>query len=215
MKLFLDTTDINEIKKFYEIGSVDGVTTNPSLLSSISGDVKGIIKEICNVCKEDPVSLEVISTDFAGMMKEAEDFRSIADNICIKLPLTFDGLKACKELSGMEVMTNVTLCFSSTQALLAAKAGATFISIFIGRLDDLSYNGLDIVRDVKEVYMNYPEISTEILAASVRHPLHVAEVAKIGADIATIPSKVMNQLYKNPLTDIGLQQFMNDWKKRG
>jgi transaldolase len=193
-------------------GLIDGVTTNPSLIAKNGQDIKKILQEICEIVPG-PVSAEVTATDFNGMLKEAAVLLQIAHNIAIKVPLTVDGLRVCKQLSSQGHAVNVTLCFSANQALLAAKAGATYISPFIGRLDDISMGGLGLIQEIRQIYDHYPHFKTEILAASVRHPLHVLEVAKIGADVVTIPPAVFRQLYKHPLTDSGLQTFLEDWEK--
>ena len=213
MKIFLDSAEIDEIKKWNATGLIDGVTTNPSLIAKSGRNILETIKEICQIISGS-VSAEVTATDTPTMLKEAEILRKIAENVTIKLPLTQDGLKACKVLSDEGATTNVTLCFSAAQALLAAKAGATYISPFIGRVDDMGSNGLILIEEIVQIYQNY-SFSTQVLAASIRHPIHVVEVAKIGADIATLPSKALEQLFKHPLTDNGLQAFLEDWKKTG
>jgi transaldolase len=214
MKFFVDTADVAEIKTLAATGLLDGVTTNPTLVAKAGQDFKGIIKEICAVVPG-PVSAEVAAIDYEGMMREAEVLRKIAKNVTIKVPLTMDGLKACKALTGDGTMVNVTLCFSSNQALLAAKAGATFVSPFIGRLDDIGLNGMDVIREIRTIFDNYPDLSTDILAASIRTVNHVKEAAMIGADVATIPPAILKALVKHPLTDAGLTAFVNDWKKTG
>ena len=214
MKFFVDTADVAEIKDLAATGLLDGVTTNPSLVAKAGRDFKEIVAEICAVVPG-PVSAEVAATDYDGMMREAEVLRKIAKNVTIKVPLTMDGLKACKALTGDGTMVNVTLCFSATQALLAAKAGATFVSPFIGRLDDIGLNGMDVIREIRAIYDNYPDLSTDILAASIRTVNHVKEAAMIGADVATIPPSILKQLVKHPLTDSGLATFVADWKKTG
>ena len=213
MKIFLDSAEIDEIKKWNATGLIDGVTTNPSLIAKSGRNILQTIKEICQIVSGS-VSAEVTATDTPTMLKEAEILRKIAENVTIKLPLTQDGLKACKILSDEGATTNVTLCFSAAQALLAAKAGATYISPFIGRVDDMGSNGLILIEEIVQIYQNY-SFSTQVLAASIRHPIHVVEVAKIGADIATLPAKALEQLFKHPLTDNGLQAFLEDWKKTG
>ena len=213
MKIFLDSAEIDEIKKWNETGLIDGVTTNPSLIAKSGRNILETIKEICQIVSGS-VSAEITATDTPTMLKEAEILRKIAENVTIKLPLTQDGLKACKILSDDGATTNVTLCFSAAQALLAAKAGATYISPFIGRVDDMGSNGLILIEEIVQIYRNY-SFSTQVLAASIRHPIHVVEVAKIGADIATLPAKALEQLFKHPLTDNGLQAFLEDWKKTG
>lgn len=214
MKFFVDTADVNAIRDLNDIGLIDGVTTNPSLILKSGRDIIEVTKEICSIT-DGPVSAEVTAMDYEGMMREAAVLAKIADNICIKLPLTMDGLKACKALTSDGHKTNVTLCFSANQALLAAKAGATYISPFIGRLDDINIDGLQLIEDIRTIYDNYPNLKTEILAASCRTLNHVSDVAKIGADVATIPPDVIKKLVKHPLTDAGLTQFVADWKKTG
>ena len=211
MKFFIDTANVEEIKTAYEYGLIDGVTTNPTLVSRENRDFYDLIKEICSIV-DGPVSAEVISLDYEGMVKEAKELAKLADNIAVKIPMTQDGIKAVKTLSSDGIMTNVTLVFSPLQALLAAKAGATFVSPFVGRLDDISHYGIDLVAEIVEIYSNY-NFETEIIVASVRNPLHVLDAAKIGADIATIPFKVLMQFVKHPLTDIGIERFLNDWEK--
>ncbi|HPG88024.1 MAG TPA: fructose-6-phosphate aldolase [Hyphomicrobium sp.] len=208
------SADVAEIKELADTGLLDGVTTNPSLIAKAGRDFKEIVAEICAVVPG-PVSAEVAATDYAGMMLEAEILRKIAKNVTIKVPLTMDGLKACKALTGDGTMVNVTLCFSANQALLAAKAGATFVSPFIGRLDDIGLNGMDVIREIRAIYDNYPDLSTDILAASIRTVNHVKEAAMIGADVATIPPSILKALVKHPLTDSGLATFVADWKKTG
>lgn len=214
MKFFVDTGDINEISKLIETGMVDGVTTNPSLVASSGKDFVSLVREICQLVPG-PVSAEVLATDYPTMMKEADVLRNIADNVCIKVPLTVDGLKTCKQLSQEGTDVNVTLCFSVVQALLAAKAGATYVSPFIGRLDDIGESGMDLIRNIVDMYGNYPELNTQVLAASVRSPSHILESAMAGADVATLPPKILWQLYQHPLTDKGLDGFMKDWAKTG
>ena len=214
MKFFVDTADTAEIKELAATGLLDGVTTNPTLIAKAGRDFKEIVAEICAVVPG-PVSAEVAATDYAGMMREAEVLRKIAKNVTIKVPLTMDGLKACKALTGEGTMVNVTLCFSANQALLAAKAGATFVSPFIGRLDDIGMNGMDVIREIRTVYDNYPDLLTDILAASIRTVNHVKDAAMIGADVATVPPAILKALVKHPLTDAGLAQFVADWKKTG
>ncbi len=213
MKFFVDTADINEIKELAATGLLDGVTTNPSLIAKSGKEFVPLIKEICDVVSG-PVSAEVAATDYATMRKEAEVLRKIADHVAVKVPLTPDGLKVCKELSDDGTMVNVTLCFSPAQALLAAKAGAAFISPFVGRLDDISSDGLNLIQDICLIYQNY-DFDTEILVASVRSPMHIIESAKMGAHVMTSPASVIKQLYKHPLTDSGLAAFVEDWKKTG
>ena len=211
MKIFIDTANIDEIREMNDLGIIDGVTTNPTLVSREGKDFGSIIGEIVSIV-DGPISAEVISLNLEGMVSEARQLSKIHKNINTKIPLTKDGLKAVKILSKEKINTNVTLCFSATQALLAAKAGATYISPFIGRLDDINHLGMNLVRDIKEIYSNYG-FKTKIIVASVRHPLHVLDAAKAGADIATVPYKVLAQLVKHPLTDIGIQRFLEDWKK--
>jgi transaldolase len=213
MKFFIDTANIDEIKKANELGLLDGVTTNPSLVSKEGRDFKELIKEICGIV-DGPVSAEVVSTNYNGMVEEARDLAKLADNIVVKIPLIKEGLQAVKILSGEGIKTNVTLCFSPVQALMAAKAGADYISPFVGRLDDLSHVGMEIVEQIVTIYENYG-YDTEIIVASIRNPVHVLDSALMGADIATIPYKVMEQLIKHPLTNIGLENFLSDWKKLG
>lgn len=214
MKFFVDTADVAEIKELAASGFVDGVTTNPSLVAKAGRDFKEIVAEICALLPG-PVSAEVAATDYAGMMREAEVLRRIAKNVAIKVPLTLDGLKACKALSSDGTMVNVTLCFSANQALLAAKAGATFVSPFIGRLDDIGLDGMDLIREIRQIYDNYPGFTTDILAASIRTVNHVKDAALIGADVATIPPSILKALVKHPLTDAGIATFVADWKKTG
>lgn len=213
MKFFLDTADVAEIRALAASGLVDGVTTNPSLVHKAGRNFLEVVKEICALVPG-PVSAEVVATDYAGMMREAEVIRAIAPNVCVKLPLTLEGLRACKALTGDGAMVNVTLCFSAPQALLAAKAGATFVSPFIGRHDDAGFNGMALIEDIRLIYDNY-DVTTEILVASVRHPVHVLEAAKIGADVATMPPAVLRQLAGHPMTDRGLDAFLADWAKTG
>jgi transaldolase len=211
MKLFVDTGSIKEIETMAALGIIDGVTTNPSLLAKESGDFKQNLKRICDIVKG-PVSGEVTATDFAGMMTQGHDIAKIDAHMVVKVPLTRDGIRACKALSGEGIRVNVTLCFSAAQALLAAKAGASFISPFVGRLDDIATNGMELIREIVAIYSNY-EFTTEILVASCRHPIHVVEAAKLGADIATCPPAVIDQMFNHPLTNIGLEKFLKDWEK--
>ena len=211
MKIYIDSSDIKEIKEINKTKLVDGITTNPSLIAKQNKDIKTILKEICKEIKG-PVSAEVTAEDCAGMLKQAQVLKKIAKNIVIKLPLTYEGLKACSKLSKKKVKTNVTLCFSVTQALMAAKCGATFVSPFIGRLDDIGENGVDLIKDIRKVFDNYKNLKTQILSASIRNVDHVKEVAKAGSDIATIPTKVFHEMYKHDLTDKGLKLFLDDWK---
>jgi transaldolase len=214
MKFFVDTAEINEIRELAATGLLDGVTTNPSLIAKSGRKITEVIAEICALVPG-PVSAEVAATEYGQMLKEAAVLKAIAPNVTIKVPLTPDGLKACHALSQEGTMVNVTLCFSAAQALLAAKAGATFISPFVGRLDDIGQNGMDLIADIVQIYANYPAIKTEVLVASIRNPIHLIEAAKIGADVATIPPAVIKQLYKHPLTDSGLAAFLADWAKTG
>ncbi|MCL5035121.1 MAG: fructose-6-phosphate aldolase [Bacteroidetes bacterium] len=213
MKFFIDTANLDEIKEAAELGVLDGVTTNPSLVAKEKYDItfKELIAEICRTVPG-PVSAEVVSTDTDGMLREAHELVKIADNVVVKIPLLKDGLKAVRKLKSEGIKTNVTLCFSATQALLAAKAGASYISPFVGRLDDISEDGMELVEQIIAIYHNYG-YDTEVLVASVRHPMHVVQAALMGADIATMPFKVIEQLAKHPLTDMGLERFLADWKK--
>lgn len=212
MKFFIDTANINEIKEAHAMGMVDGVTTNPSLIAKEGGDFKEIITEICQIV-DGPISAEVISLDTDGMVAEARDLARIHENIVVKIPMTVDGLKAVRLLAAEGIKTNVTLIFSPLQGLMAAKAGANFVSPFVGRLDDLSQEGMLVVEQLVEIYSNYA-LDTEIIVASVRNPLHVLEAALVGADIATIPFNVLSKLAAHPLTDKGIQAFLDDWKKQ-
>jgi transaldolase len=213
MKFFADTAEISEIRELAATGLLDGVTTNPSLIHKSGRDFLEVVREIAGVVSG-PVSAEVVALDFDGMMREAEVLRKIGDNIAVKVPLTPDGLKTCKALTSDGTMVNVTFCFSSAQALLAAKAGATFISPFVGRHDDVGFNGMELIADIRLIYDNY-DFPTQILVASVRHPIHVVESAKIGADVMTAPPKIIWQLFKHPLTDAGIKGFLADWEKTG
>ena len=213
MKFFIDTANIAEIKEANAIGMVDGVTTNPSLIAKEGGDFKEIITEICSIV-DGPISAEVISLETDGMVSEARELATIHDNIVVKIPMTIDGLKAVRLLTAEGIKTNVTLVFSPLQALMAAKAGASFVSPFVGRLDDLSQDGMVLVEQIVEIYSNYA-YDTEIIVASIRNPLHVLESALMGADIATIPFNVLSKLAAHPLTDKGIEAFLNDWKKAG
>lgn len=213
MKFFADTADTAAIADLAATGLLDGVTTNPTLIARAGRDFLEVTAEICRLT-DGPVSAEVVALDHAGMLREAEILRKIADNVCIKVPLTIDGLKTCKALTGEGTMVNVTLCFSANQALLAAKAGATFVSPFLGRHDDNGFDGLDLIRDMRLIYDNY-NFATQILAASVRHPVHVMECAKIGADVATMPPAVIHQLARHVLTDKGIEGFLADWAATG
>jgi len=213
MKFFVDTADTAEIRDLAETGLLDGVTTNPSLIHKAGRDFLEVVREICGIVPG-PVSAEVVAADHAGMMREAEVLRKIAANIAVKVPLTIDGLKTCKALTGDGTMVNVTLCFTANQALLAAKAGATFISPFVGRHDDTGFDGMQIISEIRTIYDNY-EFGTQILVASIRHPIHVLQSAMIGADVMTAPPAVIRQLFKHPLTDKGLEGFAADWAKTG
>ena len=215
MKFFIDTANLDEIREANELGLIDGVTTNPSLVAK-EGDVdfKEHIAKICGMVKGD-VSAEVTSLDTAGMLREGREYAKIAPNVVVKCPLTLDGLKATRILNDEGTGVNVTLCFSAAQAILAAKAGATFISPFVGRLDDIGQDGLDLIADICTIYSNYPDFKTEVLVASIRHPIHIIESAKLGAHVATIPPSVMKQLAQHPLTDKGLAAFLADWQKTG
>jgi len=211
MKIFIDSGNIKDIETLAALGIIDGVTTNPSLLAKEPGDFRDNLRKICQIVKG-PVSGEVTATDFAGMLTQGRDIAKIDSYMIVKVPLTRDGIKACKTLSGEGIRVNVTLCFSAAQALLAAKAGATFVSPFVGRLDDVGTNGMELIREIVEIYNNY-DFGTEILVASCRHPIHVIEAARLGADICTCPATVIEALFKHPLTDIGLEKFLKDWEK--
>ncbi len=211
MKFFIDTANIDEIKEAASMGLLDGVTTNPSLVAKEGGDFKELLNEIVKVV-DGPISAEVVSTDFNGMMDEAHDLAKIHKNIVIKIPLIMEGIKVVKALSAENIKTNVTLCFSASQALLAAKAGATYISPFVGRLDDISHSGMQLIDQIVTIYRNYG-FKTQVLVASIRHPLHLVEAAEIGADVATIPFAVIKKLFNHPLTDNGLRKFLADWEK--
>lgn len=214
MEFFVDTADVAEIRELAGLGLLDGVTTNPSLIAKAGRDFKTIIAEICEIVPG-PVSAEVAATDVAGMLAEGRALASIAKNVAVKVPLTWDGLKACKALTGEGTMVNVTLCFSANQALMAAKAGATFVSPFIGRLDDIGLEGMDLIREIRTIYDNYPALQTKILAASIRTVNHVRDAAMIGADVATVPPPILKSLVRHPLTDKGLEAFLADWAKTG
>ncbi|MDB9761391.1 fructose-6-phosphate aldolase [Alphaproteobacteria bacterium] len=214
MKFFIDTADVSEIQELSSSGFLDGVTTNPSLIKKSGRNINEVIAEICDIVPG-PVSAEVAATNYDDMIKEAEVLKAIAKNVTIKVPLTWDGLKACRKLRNDDVLVNVTLCFSANQALLAAKAGATFISPFVGRLDDIGLNGMNLIADICEIYSNYPNLNTEVLVASIRNPNHVIESAKIGADVVTLPANILKQLIHHPLTDNGLKAFLEDWKMTG
>ena len=213
MKFFIDPDDVAEIRALNGLGLVDGVTTNPSLIAKSGRDMSEAIKEICDVVAG-PVSAEVTATDFDGMMAEAKKLRAIASNVTIKVPLTEAGIQACKALSSDGTSVNVTLCFSAAQAILAAKAGAAFISPFVGRLDDIGQDGMSLIDEICEIYENY-DFATEVLVASVRHTMHVVDAARMGAHVVTVPPAVLRQMFKHPLTDKGLQAFLDDWKKTG
>jgi len=213
MKFFLDTADIREIETGLELGMVDGITTNPTLIASQGKPYLPTVKEIAELVPG-PVSGEVLATDFDGMMNEAHQLADLAENVVVKIPLVPAGLRAVRKLTEEGIHTNVTLCFSASQALLAAKAGASYISPFVGRLDDVGESGMELIGQIVAIYENY-DFETEVLVASVRHPMHVVESSLLGADVATIPFKVLNQLYRHPLTDLGLDRFLSDWKKTG
>lgn len=214
MKFFVDTAETKDIADLAATGLLDGVTTNPSLIAKSGRNFIDVIGEICKIVAG-PVSAEVASTDFDNMVREGEKLAKIAKNVCIKVPLTVDGLKACKYFRKSGVLVNVTLCFSPAQAILAAKAGASFISPFVGRLDDIGHDGMQLIADICEIYAQYPAFETEVLVASVRHPMHLIDAAKMGAHVATIPPNVIRQLFNHPLTEKGLAQFVEDWKKTG
>ena len=211
MKFFIDTANIDEIREAASLGVLDGVTTNPSLVAKERKNFRELLDEIIEIV-DGPISAEVIATDYDGMLKEARELAAIHKNIVVKIPLIKEGLKAVKTLSGEGIKTNVTLCFSPSQALLAAKAGASYISPFVGRLDDISTSGMDLVSQIVQIYDNY-NYQTEVLVASIRHPLHLVEAALMGADVCTIPFAVINKLFNHPLTDIGIDKFLSDWKK--
>jgi len=213
MKIFLDTANLESIRKFNDMGLLDGITTNPSLLSKEGGNPKDAMAEITKIIKGD-VSLEVVSTDYAGMMEEGKRLREYGKNVVVKVPMTPDGLKACKSLSSQGIPVNVTLVFSPNQALLAAKSGAKYVSPFIGRLDDIGQDGMKLIEDIKKIFGNYEDdFKTQILVASIRHPMHVVDAAKIGADVVTLPPAVLEKMLSHPLTDIGLENFLSDWEK--
>lgn len=211
MKLFIDSGNIKDIETLAALGIIDGVTTNPSLLGKEPGDYRQNLKRICEIVNG-PVSGEVVATDYAGMLREGHDIAKIDDRMIVKVPLTRDGIHACKTLSGEKIRVNVTLVFSAAQALLAAKAGATYVSPFVGRLDDIASNGMGIVKEIVEIYQNY-DYKTEVLVASCRHPMHIVEAARMGADICTCPPAVIDALFNHPLTNIGLEKFLKDWEK--
>jgi transaldolase len=214
MKFFVDTANLAEIEELAATGLLDGVTTNPTLIAGAKRDFKGLIADICRLVPG-PVSAEVAATDAKTMLQEGRVLAQIASNVAVKVPMTWDGLKVCRALSNEGTMVNVTLCFSATQALLAAKAGATFVSPFVGRLDDAGADGMDLIREIRTIYDNYPDLKTQILAASIRNVGHVKSAAMIGADVATVPPAVLRALVAHPLTDKGLQQFVADWQKTG
>jgi len=214
MKFFIDTAEIAEIRELAATGLVDGVTTNPSLIAKSGRNILEVVAEICDLVPG-PISAEVAATDFAGMMAEADKLRKLRPNIAVKVPLTFDGLKCCKALSDEGTKVNVTLCFSANQAILAAKAGAAFVSPFVGRLDDIGQDGMELIADIVEIFANYPTFHTEVLVASIRHTIHVTEAARLGAHVVTMPPKVLKQMVEHPLTDKGLAAFLADWKKTG
>ena len=211
MKIFLDTANLESIRKFNDMGLLDGITTNPSLMSKEGGNPKDAMEEITKIIRGD-VSLEVLSTEYSGMMDEGRNLRNYGDNVVVKVPMTPDGLKACKALTAEGIPVNVTLIFSANQAILAAKAGAKFVSPFIGRLDDIGQDGMHLIKEIKTIFSNY-NFKTQILVASIRHPLHVIDAAKIGADVVTLPPAVLDKMLKHPLTDIGLKNFLADWEK--
>ncbi len=214
MRFFIDTADVDEIRDLAATGLIDGVTTNPSLVAKTGRDFFEVLSEICDIVPG-PVSAEVAATDTGAMLAEARTLASVADNIVVKVPLTPDGLKACRTLTDEGIKVNVTLCFSAAQAILAAKAGASFVSPFVGRLDDIGADGMALIGEIVEIYGNYPDFTTEVLVASVRHPTHVVEAAKMGAHVATIPPAVLRAMFKHPLTDKGLDAFLADWAKTG
>ena len=211
MKIFVDTASLKEIEQLAAIGIIDGVTTNPSLLAKESGEPRKILEEICRIV-QGPVSAEVVATDFEGMVREGRDLGAIDEHIVVKVPFGREGLRACRALTREALRVNVTLIFSATQALLAAKVGATYVSPFVGRLDDIATSGMHLIREIIDIFDNY-EFGTEVLVASVRHPIHVVEAGRMGADICTCPAAVIDSLFKHPLTDIGLEKFLKDWEK--
>ena len=216
MKIFLDTANLESIRKFNDMGLLDGITTNPSLMSKEGGNPKDIMEEITKIIKGD-VSLEVVSTEYSGMIEEGKRLRQYGENVVVKVPMTPDGLKACKHLTSEGIPVNVTLIFSPNQALLAAKSGAKYVSPFIGRLDDIGKDGMNLIRDIKKIFDNYKDkddnFKAQILVASIRHPIHVIDAAKIGAHVVTLPPAVLDKMLQHPLTDIGLENFLSDWKK--
>jgi transaldolase len=211
MKLFIDTGNLKDVESLVPLGIIDGITTNPSLLAKEPGDYREILKKICQLVKG-PTSAEVVATDYEGMLREGRDLASIDPHIVVKVPFTKEGVKACKTLSSEGKKVNVTLCFSATQALIAAKVGASYISPFVGRLDDIATSGMNLISDIVEIYNNY-DFATEVLVASVRHPIHIVEAARLGADVCTCPAAVIDAMFKHPLTDIGLEKFLKDWEK--
>lgn len=214
MKFFIDTADIDEIRALAETGMVDGVTTNPSLVAKTGRKFTDVVAEICKIVPG-PISAEVTATDAGTMIEEGRKLAEIASNVAVKVPLTEDGLRACRVLSDQGTMVNVTLCFSAAQSILAAKAGAAFVSPFVGRLDDVGQSGMELIADIVEIYSRYDDFTTEVLVASIRNPMHVVEAARMGAHVATIPPKILSQLFKHPLTDKGLAAFLDDWAKTG
>ena len=212
MKIFLDTANLDSIRKYNDMGLLDGITTNPSLMSKEGGNPKKVMEEITKIIEGD-VSLEVVSTEYSGMMEEGKRLREYGNNVVVKVPMTPDGLKACKSFSSEGIPVNVTLIFSANQALLAAKSGAKYVSPFIGRLDDVGQDGMNLIKDIKQIFDNYPQFKTQILVASIRHPVHVVDAAKIGADVVTLPPTVLDKMMKHPLTKIGLENFLADWDK--
>jgi len=214
MKFFVDTADTEEIRELADTGLLDGVTTNPSLVAKTGRDFFEVIKEICATV-DGPVSAEVAATDFETMLEEGKRLAGLAENVTVKVPLTMAGLKTCSQLSKAGTLVNVTLCFSSAQAILAAKAGAAFVSPFVGRLDDIGQDGMNLISDIVQIYANYPNLNTEVLVASIRNPTHIIDAALMGADVCTIPPQVLKQLVSHPLTDKGLAAFMADWEKTG
>jgi transaldolase len=211
MKLFIDTGNLKEIESLVPLGIIDGITTNPSLLAKEGGDYRAILKRICQIVKG-PTSAEVVATDAEGMIREGRDLRSIDEHIVVKVPFTKEGVKACRTLASEGTKVNVTLCFSPTQALIAAKVGATYISPFVGRLDDIATSGMSLISEIVDIY-EYYQFKTEVLVASVRHPIHVVEAARMGADVCTCPAAVIEAMFRHPLTDIGLERFLKDWEK--
>jgi transaldolase len=211
MKLFIDSGNLKEIESLVPLGIIDGITTNPSLLAKEKGDYREILKKICQIV-QGPTSAEVVATDYDGMLREGRDLATIDSHIVVKVPFTKDGVRACKTLSSEGTRVNVTLCFSPTQALIAAKVGATYISPFVGRLDDIATSGMNLISEIVDIYDNY-EFKTEVLVASVRHPIHIVEAARMGGDICTCPAAVIEAMFKHPLTDIGLEKFLKDWEK--